>query len=154
MQRTENLAVNQIKRALFGNQGPAGIMMFINAMIMRIKLLVQRSSRFMGMSTGMAQGMSQRPLLCSQQQRHKRPPQCGAAQNHGKHRKTGHCLSEVAQLLRGSNGNGIGQTVIQAHRIIAQHRKPPRHNNRLKTVFHRRFGLHLNHLLRTTGQAE
>lgn len=154
MQRTENLAVNQIKRTLFGTRSAAGIMMFINAMIMRLNMLVQRHGRFMNMSTGMAQGMSQRPLLRSQQQRHKRPPQCGGTQNFSQHRKTGHCLSEVALLLRRSDGNGISQPVIEAHRIISQHRKPARHDNRLKTVFHRRFCLHLDHLLRTAGQAK
>ncbi len=100
----------------------------------------------MSMQIGMRQCMGQCAVLRDQQQARQRKPQPARAQ----------CPSQQCGKAHGlfADGDGIGQAVIQPHRVITQYGETPGYDDRFETIFDRRLGLHLDHLLRTAGQAE
>lgn len=144
MNATQNLAVDQIKSAELGDVPGRRVFRVIR---------VRGCGRLVGMyrlatplQIGMRKRMGQCAVLRNQQQGRQRKPQPARAQ----------CPSRQCGKAHGlfADGNRISQAVIQPHRVITQHRETPGYNDRFETIFDRRFGLHLDHLLRAAGQAE
>lgn len=144
MNTCQHLGINQIKSAEPGHV--PGRRAFRLRCVMPCRMRMGMYGLAMPMQTGMRQRMGQCAMLRDQQQ-----PRQGR-----QHAARAQCASQQCGNTHGlfADGHGIGQPVIQAHRIITQDCEATGHDDGFKTVFQRIFGLHLDHLLRAAGHAE
>ena len=155
MHAAQYLAKREIKCAKTGLAGGG----FVVVSIMRIALLCLVSVR--GMFEGVVRvpgGVHQRALLRHQQQENQKIMNVPAGhdgwdkqQRFSNRPARG---AEFAATLFSDGHHRIGKAIIKPHRIVFQHREFTGQQYRLEAVFHRRLGLHFNHLLRPAGQTE
>lgn len=143
MHAAQHLAEGKIKRALAG--------LIRRRFVMGIAFVIVGGMDLCA-AAGVPRSMRKRALLRDEQQDDAKIMKIAARHVY---RCTRYATrDDERQILLGDGNHRISKPIIKPHRIIFQHGEFAGKQYRLETVFHRRFGLHFNHLLGPAGQTE